>query len=261
MITSRQNPRIQFIRTLMQKRRVREEENLIVIEGVRLIEEALDAGFTPKHSIFCETQLPRTQKLIDLLNNCSEQCDFVSPAVMEAITDTKTSQGVLAVISTPKLPLNTVFSLVLVLDNIRDPGNLGTMLRTAHAAKVDVVMLSPGSTDVFSPKVLRSAMGAHFHVPIIVADWDEISRLCKVEPKRPLEMLMAEPNQGTSCWQKDLTHPVALIIGSEADGPSILAQKTSDSSIFIPMPGGNESLNAAVAASILLFEIIRQRQS
>jgi TrmH family RNA methyltransferase len=164
-------------------------------------------------------------------------------------------------------PLPTELHFVLVADNLRDPGNLGPLLRTAAASGAQAALLSPGTTDAFAPKVLRAGMGAHFRLPVFHLTWDEIRAVCKEpvrpagEPQRSLRIFLAEASDGTPCWDLDLRQPLTLIVGSEAEGASREALALADELITIPMPGKSESLNAAIAASILLFEIVRQRRT
>src|SRR5690606_4583390 len=133
--------------------------------------------------------------------------------------------------------------------------NLGTLLRSAIATGVQAVLIPPETTDAFAPKVLRSGMGAHFKLPICEMSWEEISQVVKSES---LQVLIADMN-GQSCWKMDLKNPLALIIGSEAEGASESARKLANGKISIPMSGDIESLNAGVAGSVLMFEVLRQR--
>ena len=159
-------------------------------------------------------------------------------------------------------PLPKQLNFVLIVDNLRDPGNLGTILRTAAAANVDAVLLAPGTTDAFAPKVLRAGMGAHFQIPIRELGWESIQSLCKSRDARPLQFFLAEAARPeSSCWSLNLRQPLALIIGGEAEGATPEAHAAADQMISIPMPGISESLNAAVAAAVLIFEVIRQRST
>jgi len=179
---------------------------------------------------------------------------------MEALAETETPQGILAVFALRSMPLPEHLDFVLILDNLRDPGNLGTLLRTARAAGVQAVLLTPGTVDPFSPKVLRSGMGAHFRLPVLIGAWDEIQAICRTHCNPPLKIFLAEGQEGTACWDLNLRQPLALIIGSEAEGAGRQAHQLADVLVKIPMPGGSDSLNAAIAGSILVFEIVRQRQ-
>ena len=146
-------------------------------------------------------------------------------------------------------------NFVLIPDQIRDPGNLGTLLRSAAAAGVQVVLLPPETTDAFAPKVVRSGMGAHFHLPIHSLTWEEINQIIK---SSNLQVFLADMD-GQPCWTTDLRQPLALVIGGEADGASQTAHVLANQKISIPMSGSIESLNAGVAGCILMFETARQR--
>lgn len=255
MITSAQNPRVQHLRELLSRRAEREKAAEFVIEGVRLAEEALQSGWQPKMVLYSSELSARGMQLVQACLEKQIQVEELSPQLLKSSADTENSQGILMVLAARKLAFPRIPTFLLVADTLRDPGNLGTLLRSAAAAGAQGVLLSHGTTDPFAPKVLRAAMGAHFRLPIHQsADWDEIRRLC-----RPCQMFLAEAAQGRSCWNLDLRQPVALVVGSEADGVSPEARRVADGSISIPMPGQSESLNAAAAASILLFEVVRQR--
>lgn len=259
MITSIQNPKIQQIRGLLSRRKEREEAGAFIAEGVRLLEEACSAGWKPELVLYCQQLSPRGLSLVDQFNKMSCPMEEVSPHIMEALAGTQSPQGILAVFADRTLPLPNHLNCILIVDNLRDPGNLGALLRTALAAKVQAVLLSAGTVDAFAPKIVRAAMGAHFHIPILFMDWEQIHHCCKQQAEPPLQLYLAEANEGVPCWQLDLTQPVGLIIGGEAEGASPQARQSADGLTHIPMPGQSESLNAAVAGSILMFEIVRQR--
>jgi RNA methyltransferase, TrmH family len=259
MITSFQNPKMKWVRSLLDSRQEREQAQAFVIEGVRLVEEAMNARWLPMTAFFSPKVSERGRSLVEQLIGQGCEIEEIADSLMEKITGTDTPQGILAVlpIRKPETPLN--INLALIADEIRDPGNLGTLLRTCSAAGVQQVFLTPGSTDPFSPKVLRAGMGAHFRIPIQTLAWDNIYAQCKELNRPPLRLFLAEANRGKSCWEIDLRQPLALIIGGEAFGAGQLARRSVDDLVYIPMPGNTESLNAAIAAGILLFEVIRQR--
>ncbi|HLU08834.1 MAG TPA: RNA methyltransferase, partial [Oceanobacillus sp.] len=143
-----------------------------------------------------------------------------------------------------------------ILDNLRDPGNMGTILRTAAAAGVEVVLLSPGSVDAYNPKVLRGGMGAHFRIPVLEASWTRIAVYC-----RDLTVYLADMQGDVTYDAADWQQAWALIIGSEAHGESEEASALARQRVYIPMVSETESLNAAVAAGIILFEAARQRRA
>lgn len=252
MLTSVNNEKVKLIRALQSQRRAREKEGRFVVEGARLIEEALLAR-SPFDFVFHTSSVdPRARALLDKLARQRAAIVEVSSPVMRACADTEHPQSLLAVLPFPALTPGDN-SLLLVCDRIADPGNLGTLLRTAAAARVDSVLLAPGTADAYNPKVVRSSMGAHFRVPIEPLDWDQIR-----ERVKELKVWLAEARKGKQYDQVDWTRPSALIVGSEAEGPSGDARDLADDSVFIPMPGGSESLNAAVAGSVILFEAVRQ---
>jgi TrmH family RNA methyltransferase len=178
----------------------------------------------------------------------------VSEAVLAHCSDVETPQGVLAV-----LPIETTLSpqlpaIALVLDRLADPGNLGTILRTALSAQVDVVYLTPGNVDVYNPKVVRAGMGAHFRLMIQEAPIEQI-----IAYLEDLELWTAEARSGEVYHSIDWRKPVALAIGSEAHGIDPALRARASGQVHIPIADHSESLNAATAAAIILFEIQRQR--
>jgi len=260
MITSTKNQHVQQIRELLAKKSSREEHGAFIVEGVRLCEEALKSGIPPRLVFYSETCSARGLELVQQAGTAGSKVLFVKHDILDALSDTETTQGLLMVMQTHPLPLPQTLDFVLVIDQVRDPGNLGTILRTAMAAGAQAVFCTPGSVDAWSPKVVRSAMGAHFYVPIALKSWEDISSLCR-QQKKPLTTYLAESADGIALWKADLKSPIALVIGGEAEGASAEVKAGVDALINIPMPGGFESLNAAVAASIILFEVVRQRSA
>ncbi len=260
MITSPQNENIRHFRSIISSRKSRKKSGQFIIEGIRLIEEAVEAGWLPEKVLFSEDINQRGRSLIDHLPIPKENILEVKSSLLADLSDTETSQGILMMIKdkTPVVPHSLDF--VLILDEIRDPGNLGTLLRTGDAAGVQAIFLTPGTTDPFSPKVLRSGMGAHFHLPIFPLDWESILLILDKISSIPFELILSDTKQGISLWHLDLRQPVAIIIGSEAFGASISAGKYATRRCTIPMNGRSESLNAAIAGGILLFEVVRQRE-
>lgn len=260
ILTSIHNPLIQLTRSLLNDRSAREENRLYIAEGLRLCTEAKNAALLPRFILYSQMLSVEGKKLLEDYQTQNVRMVALAPGLMERVSATESSQGILMAlpILPPPLPKNA--NLVLILDQLRDPGNLGTILRSAAAAAVDLVFLTPGCVDLYMPKVVRSAMGAHFRLNIHASDWREISDYCLDKTSPPLRILAAESGGGNSLWTADLRSPLALVIGGEAEGPSPEAKRLVVENIHIPMPGNFESLNAGVAASILLFEIIRQRK-
>jgi TrmH family RNA methyltransferase len=254
MITSSQNPKLKLVRALMGRAKERREAGAFVVEGVRLVEEAEARGWKFRFVLYDASLNERGSSLVEQLLAREVEVEEVSEILMKSLSDTETPQGILAVLEFNQLPIPDLPDFILIPDRIRDPGNLGTLLRTAAAAGVQAVFLPPETTEAFSPKVLRSGMGAHFRLPIRSMKWEKIRR--EIES---LQVYLADMD-GISCWETDLREPLALIIGSEAEGASEEARELATQKISIPMPGDMESLNAGVAGSVLMFEVVRQRK-
>lgn len=255
MITSNHNPKIKLVRALLGRARDRHEVGAFVVEGVRLVEEAANSNWPMRFVLFDESLSKRGMSKIESLTSQGMDVEEVSTSVMKAMSETETPQGILAVLEFSNLPIPKSPDFILIPDQIRDPGNLGTLLRSAAATGVQAVLITPETTDAFSPKVLRAGMGAHFKLPICSMSWDEVQQVVKL---KGLQVLIADMD-GQSCWETDLRRPVALVIGSEAEGASESARGLVHQKISIPMAGKVESLNAGVAGSILMFEAVRQR--
>lgn len=256
MITSVKNSRIKQVRALQARTKTRREAGVFIVEGVRLAEEAVAAGWQPQLCLYTADVHPRGMQLVEQLQTAGADVEEVAEHVMQAASDTQSPQGILLVVAHRQLPMPPEASFVLVLDRVQDPGNLGTLLRTAWAASVDAVLLTEGSADPFAPKVVRAGMGAHFHTPVATLPSEEVLAFCR---QQGLTLWTAAVGEGTPHTQADLASPAALVIGSEAHGVGdVLDQHAKP--LHIPMPGGSESLNAAIAGAVLLFEVVRQRQ-
>jgi len=255
MLTSLSNPTLKLIRALQAKRATREKEGLFVVEGVRLAEEAIRAQVRAQWVLHTEKLDPRARAALNQLARLGAQVVLVSPEALQAISDTETPPGLLTVLPFPELPVPQPLTFGLIVDNLRDPGNLGTILRTADAAGAQAVCLTSGTVDAYNPKVVRAAMGAHFHVPLLEMSWEGLT-----ERLAGLEVWLAEAREGERYDQVDWRKPCALLIGSEAEGPSAAARHWATRQVHIPMLGQAESLNAAIAAGVILFEIARQRR-
>jgi len=254
LITSLANEKVKLARSL-HHRRGREKERLFIVEGVRLCEEVLRAGVTPALLFYTPEVAAeeRGMRLLQAFADVGRRGLAVSEEIMRAISDTQTPQGLLAV--APILGKPPKEGLLLIVDRLRDPGNLGTILRSAWAAGVGQVVTTKGTVDIYSPKVVRGAMGAHFHLSLAPD-----KRWKKIEPLlEERQVLLADARGEVAYHEVDWSLPSALIIGGEAEGASEEARRLAHKRVYIPMPGGAESLNAAVAASIMLFEAARQQ--
>ena len=266
MITSSQNPKLKLVRALMGRAKERREANAFVVEGVRLVEEAVTAGWKFQFALYTDGLSDRGRSLLNKLYSSQIDTEEVAGDLLQKLSDTETPQGIMAVLDYSELPLPETLDFVLIPDQIRDPGNLGTLLRSAAATGAQAVLLPPETTDPFAPKVLRSGMGAHFRVPIHEMTWEKIYDVCRLSGvalsgealSKGLQVLIADMD-GASCWDIDLRQPLALIVGGEAEGVSEQARQLANGKISIPMAGNVESLNAGVAGSVLMFEVVRQR--
>src|SRR3972149_1212250 len=214
MITSSQNSKIKLVRALQGRTKERREANAFVVEGVRLVEEAEIRDWRIRFALYDNTLSKRGRSLVERLTSRVVEVEEISESLMQSLSETETPQGILAVLEISNLPISNSLDFILIPDQIRDPGNLGTLLRTAAAAGGQAVLLPPETTDAFAPKVVRSGLGAPFKVPIRAMTWDEIDQVVKLAG---LQVFLADMD-GQSCWDTDLRQPIALIIGSEADG-------------------------------------------
>ena len=273
MITSSQNPKLKLVRALARRPKDRRKESAFLAEGVRLVEEALAVSWPIRFVLYAKGLSERGQILVGKLKVEGVEVEEVATNLLASISETETTQGIIAVLPLTELPIPNFPKFLLIPDQIRDPGNLGTLIRTAAAAGVEAVLLPPETTDAFAPKVVRAGMGAHFRLPIHTMNWDEIEQVCKhrtarasaagtgelVEGSANLQVILADMN-GTSCWETDFRTPLALIVGGAAEGASEPARNLANATVSIPMPGETESLNAGVAGAVLMFEIVRQRR-
>lgn len=252
VITSLQNQRVKLAHTLQQKARARRAERKIVLEGTRLIRDATEQGFRPQFVFYDPNHVD--YELIAQLQEINTTLLPASEEVMRHISDTENPQGIAAVYGIPQPPLPDKPTRVLLLDAIREPGNMGTILRTAGAAGVEVVLLAPGCVDPYNPKVLRAGMGAHFRVALVEATWHEIKVYCE-----ETSIYVAAGDGSTSYIDVDWNQPWTLLIGNEAHGAGSGSSMLPQQRISIPMEGATESLNAAIATGVILFEAQRQR--
>jgi TrmH family RNA methyltransferase len=255
MITSLTNDKVKLVRSLTERKH-RAKEQRFAIEGARLIDDALAANLQPDW-IFCAERLPvRARETLGRLKKRGVEIITVSDAVLKACSETETPQGLIAVLPFPRLPILSDSKMILIADSLRDPGNLGTLLRSAAAADVDLVLLSPETVDAYNPKAVRGAMGAHFRLPIVEAAWAEIA-----DRVRGMAVYLAAADGELSYTEVNWMQPSALVVGSEASGARKAALQLATQRISIPLSREVDSLNAAVAASIILFEAQRQRQA
>lgn len=252
MITSLQNERVKLVHALQNRTRARRKERKIALEGARLVRDACESEHQPDF-VFYTPDSSGTALIHTLRQRNCELLEVAEP-VMRHISDTQQPQGIIGVFPMPSPVLPKQAEHILILDGVSDPGNMGTILRTAAAAGVDVVLLGPNSADPYSPKALRSGMGAHFRIPVRERSWPEIREYCQSTG------IYAADSRGNMCYNGvDWTQPWALVIGSEAHGLSESAAHLAAGRVYIPMAAATESINAAAAAAVILFEAQRHR--
>ncbi|GCE26144.1 rRNA methyltransferase [Dictyobacter alpinus] len=273
LITSPSNPRISKLQTL-HSARGRKKHGLFLMEGPHLLETLLNAQLWPHEVYYQPTLLQRTaegrallERLLHTPALTESQLIEVSDRVIEALGETQTSQGVVSVLTLDALDPAVLQQkrqpgarpCLLILDDLADPGNMGTILRTALAADVERILLTPHCVDYYSPKVVRSAAGAHVALPVETnVDWETMSTRIASHCGDHVQVLLAEAGSTHMYYEQDLTHPFALIIGNEAHGPSPEGHRLATLPISIPLANAVESLNAAMATGIILYETVRQ---
>ncbi|NMA52203.1 MAG: RNA methyltransferase [Peptococcaceae bacterium] len=256
------NPHLKYIRRLAG-RRFREQEGKLLVEGVRFVEEALNSTWQVDMLVYTRRirDEERGEKLLQQAAAGGIALLEVEDRLFKELSGTETPQGILAVLhqrhnSLEELVL-TGYPLLVVVDGVRDPGNLGAIIRTADAAGASGVILLKGTTDIYNPKTLRATMGSIFHLPVIQGCIAETVIAYLVE--RGIKIVAGVPRADKVVYKSDLRVPCALAVGGEATGPGQTLLGKVDELVRIPMPGQAESLNVAISAAILLYEAVRQR--
>ena len=257
IITSKDNETIKHIRKLKEKK-YRDEYGEYIVEGTKLINEAIAEHLEVKTIIVCDNCKAETINSNSMYEIAKLNCLYVDEKVFNTITEVKSPQGILAVVGKKKEERNIDYDedLIVILDDIQDPGNLGTILRTVDSAGLKQIIVSKKSGDVYNSKVIRSTMGAIFRVNVIESD-DLISTIKEIK-KHKFTIISTSLDTDQSIY--DINYKkTALVIGNEANGVSKEVQNISDKKIKIPMIGKTESLNASVATGIVVYEYVRQK--
>ena len=257
MITSTSNQQVKRLLQLQKKSKARNEEKVFVVEGLRMFAEV------PKKSVervyISETLYNKKKQELNLQDFPYE---ILSDNVFERVSDTQTPQGILCVVKQPEYNLQELLKKenphFVVLDNLQDPGNLGTIVRTAEGAGVDAVLMSKDCVDIYNPKTIRSTMGSIYRVPFIYIE--DIPNLLDVFKQNGIQSYAAHLDGKNAYDQENYKEGTAILIGNEGNGLREEVWKNADILVRIPMCGQVESLNAAIAASVLMFEVFRQRR-
>lgn len=258
MITSATNSRVKRIVALGQKAKLRREEDCFLVEGSKMFLEAPKSWV--KEVYISESFLAKCSFREELQSYCYE---VVSDDVFQKMSDTKTPQGILSVLQCPHYEMEQLLAkanpFLIILENLQDPGNLGTILRTGEGAGIDGVIMTKETADLFNPKVIRATMGSIYRMPYVYVD--DILECIKELKKRDIAVYAAHLDDSVCYDVPDYKKGTAFLIGNEGNG---LKKETADSAtqyIKIPMHGKVESLNAAIATSILMYEAAKQRNN
>lgn len=257
MLTSTSNPQVKRLLQLQKKSKVRNEEKVFVVEGLRMFAEV------PKErveKVYISESLYNRKKLE--LNLHDFPYEILSDSVFSHVSDTKTPQGILCIVKQKSYSVEELLNVenphFMVLDNLQDPGNLGTIVRTAEGAGVDAVFMSKDTVDIYNPKTIRSTMGSIYRMPILYVE--DIVELLEEFRKRDIKSYAAHLQGEHAYDQENYVGGTAILIGNEGNGLRDEVSNQADIWVQIPMQGQVESLNAAIAASIMMFEVSRQRR-
>ena len=257
IITSKDNENIKSIKKL-KERKYRDLNNEYIIEGIKILKEAIQEKAVIKKIVICEECL--ANNIIDdklLYEIAKYDCLYVSKKIFEGLTDVSKPQGILAVVEkNNKKDINYNEDIIVALDGLQDPGNLGTILRTLDSANLSQVIVSKDTVDAYNPKVVRSTMGAIFRVNIVEAE--NLKETLKEMKRHKYKVMCTDLTASKNIYEIDYNKKI-LVIGNEANGISKELLDMADEKIIIPMLGKTESLNASVATSIIVYEYVRRK--
>ena len=258
VITSKDNEIVKEIKKLKEKK-YRDQENKFIVEGIKMVQEAINENVKISKIVVCEDCINDGTLKQDLLYEIAKQnCVYVSEKIFQTITDVETPQGILAVIEKNNNEDEISFDedIIVVLDGIQDPGNLGTILRTIDSVGLKQIVLSEKTVDAYSPKVIRSTMGAIYRINVIRSK--NIIEILKDMKKNKYEIVVTSLQTEASIYDMDYKNKV-IVIGNEANGVSKKVLDIANKKVKIPMLGKTESLNVAVATGVILYEYVRKK--
>ena len=260
VISSKDNEFIKHIKKLKDKK-YRDMSKEFIIEGIKLIKEAIEEKVLIKQIVICENC--QNEEIIpkELMYEIAKyECVYVTENIFKTISSVNTPQGILAVIgkNVGETEIDYSQDIIVALDDIQDPGNLGTILRTVDSLNLNQILVSKGTTDCYNPKVVRSTMGAIFRVKII--ECEDLEKTLKEIKKHKFELVITSLQTEESIYNIDYNKKV-IVIGNEANGVEQQIQDIADIKVKIPMLGKTESLNASVATGVILYEYVRQKIS
>ncbi|HIE29124.1 TPA: RNA methyltransferase [Candidatus Poribacteria bacterium] len=261
-ITSLRNPKIKSVKALRHAK-YRERQGKFLVEGIRLVKEAIDCNAPIKMLLFCPNKL-KSQiglGLVDIAAEKGIECVSVPARVFDSISEKDNPQGIIAVVERLNLTFNHLESnnptLLIVAYELRDPGNLGAIIRTADSAGASGVVITGISVDIFDPKTVRATMGSIFSLPVIRVK--EIGQLKDWLSQNSIKMIATSPRAKRYYFDLAYDEPVAIILGNEAEGLDAEILEYADEVVKIPLLGRADSLNVASAAAIIIYEVVRQR--
>lgn len=258
VITSKDNEFIKHIKKLKEKK-YRDINKEFIVEGIKMIKEAIEEKATIKQIIICDNCVNTNIIPKELMYEIAKyECIYVNEKIFNMISDVNTPQGILAIIEINSREAEIDFSedVIVALDDIQDPGNLGTILRTVDSIGLKQIIVSKGTADCYNPKVVRSTMGAIYRVKII--ECDDLEKTLKKLKSKKYELVITSLQTENSFYDVDYNKKV-IVIGNEANGVKNNIQNIADLKVKIPMFGKTESLNAAVSTGIVLYEYVRQK--
>lgn len=258
VISSKDNEFVKHVKKLKDKK-YRDINKEYVIEGIKLIKEAIEENANIKQIVICDNCQNTGVIPKDLMYDIAKyNCIYVTENIFKTISDVNTPQGILAIIGrkATEAEIDYAQDIIVALDDIQDPGNLGTILRTVDSIGLNQILVSKGTADSYNPKVVRSTMGAIFRVKII--ECEDLEKTLKEVRKNKYQLVITSLQTENSIYDVDYNKKV-VVIGNEANGVNQKIQDMADVKVKIPMLGKTESLNASVATGIVLYEYVRQK--
>ena len=273
-VISASNPKIKNLLLLQEKSKARREQGLFVVEGLRELQHCLEGGYNVKTVFFC-SEIGDSSSVFNLLrmtntesSSCHSERSEESPLIIDIpaelyrkVAYRDSTEGVIAEVEYKALSLDDLHlpenPLIMVLESVEKPGNLGAVLRSADAAKADAVFVCDPLTDIYNPNLIRASIGAVFTVPVVAVSSAEAIAFLQA---RGIQILTAQLQDSSLYYDVDMRRGAALVMGTESTGLTDIWRKAASAHIRIPMLGRLDSLNVSVSAAILLFEAVRQRQ-
>ena len=259
MISSTSNQQIKNIQNLMKKAKERKKQNVFIVEGPKM---CFEAPHKLLKAVYVSESFYKENRYAKELNSVEAVTEVVSDQVFKTISDTQTPQGIMAIVQMPEYKLEDVINKeqphILILESIQDPGNLGTMIRTGEGAGVSGIIMNRTTVDIFNPKTVRSTMGSLYRVPFFITD--DLPETIEYAKSKGVPLYAAHLKGKCSYDRQDYTGACGFMIGNEGNGLSDEIADMADTYIRIPMEGAVESLNAAISATLLMYECNRQRR-